>query len=132
MTDSKVKVYSATEIFYKNSTSNYVLKEDHDRIVKDLEACIGTIRGLTGCKVENVKDLPVEDHSREIIGKFKELESANTLLRQQIETIVTHFKDLVRDCKWYADKGTDQERHHFLKVETQGNYLDLALKSLEK
>jgi len=42
------------------------------------------------------------------------------------------FADLVRDCKWYAEgNGTEQERHHFLAVEAQGNYLDLAEAEIE-
>lgn len=34
------------------------------------------------------------------------------------------LETLAKSCEWYADKGTDQERHHFLKVEAMSIYLD--------
>lgn len=52
------------------------------------------------------------------------------VLKAKLNKTIEHFKDLVKDCQWYADKGTEQERHHFLMVETQGNYLDLAINDI--
>jgi hypothetical protein len=50
-----------------------------------------------------------------------------TKLRARNERLTFNFKELVESCEWYADKGTDQERHHFLAVEARGNFYDLAL-----
>ena len=44
----------------------------------------------------------------------------------EIDILRESFKQLADSCEWYADKGTEQERHHFLKVEAKGSYLDSA------
>lgn len=63
---------------------------------------------------------------------YQALEKELAIVKRQLEVCKEHFSDLVRDCKWYADNGLEQERHHFLMVEAQGNYLDLAENELEK
>jgi hypothetical protein len=39
--------------------------------VLELEALVGTLRGLLGCDVRNVKDIGVEQHSREISAAIR-------------------------------------------------------------
>lgn len=45
-----------------------------------------------------------------------------TLLTLKLDKSFECYKKLADSCEWYADKGTEQERHHFLKVEALGNY----------
>lgn len=55
----------------------YDLKAAIEALVKrvgELEALVGTIRGLTGCAAKNVSDISVEAHSREIVGRFDALQ----------------------------------------------------------
>lgn len=49
------------------------------------------------------------------------------VVRELRETL----ESLVEACEFYADKGSDQERHHFLAVEARGNYLDTVTRSFD-
>lgn len=44
--------------------------------------------------------------------------------RTKSAAILRRLEELVHDCEWYADKGTSQELHHFLKIEARANFLE--------
>jgi len=60
-------------------------------------------------------------------ARTKDLE----LVIKALELAKDKLADLAKNCEWYADYGTEQERHHFLKVEAVANFVDVLDKELE-
>jgi hypothetical protein len=54
------------------------------------------------------------------------LQSQLTAANASVARLRAEFLLLVDTCEWYANNGTEQERHHFLAVEARGNFYDLA------
>lgn len=51
--------------------------------------------------------------------------------KSKVDEIVKEFNELIKACEWYANNGTEQERHHFLAVEARGNF-GQAIQEYEK
>ena len=79
-------------------------------------------------------DGPITDKEEELVFKadFDAVVKERDELRAENERLKAEFECLVSNCEWYADKGTDQERHHFLAVEARGNFLEIALRGADE
>lgn len=95
-------------------------------LVRGLEYDLNTER-TARIEAEKSKERIFESHDKittELLSKIKVLEA-------RLEKCKEQYKALANSCAWYADKGTEQERHHFLKVEALGDY-DTDMEELEQ
>ncbi len=68
-----------------------VVAEARQRLAA-LEALVGTVREIAGCQVRNVKDIDVEQHSREIGAKWREAEARLTEVVAALDSLLADIR----------------------------------------
>ncbi len=105
----------------------YYMMPDRLRIGKTTRAIIDMVQQMRPNSEIKVTTPDVE----KLESDLEKQKKINSKLEKQLEVCKANYKQLATSCEWYADKGTEQERHHFLKVEAIGNY-ESDMQELEK
>lgn len=122
---------------YEILRSNY---DDEKKRADELESEVERLKKsnseLRAANAGYVKEyVEIKDTSVELKIKLKKeinkLQSDLAAAKEKFEKLKLHTGDIARACQWFADKGTEQERHHFLMVEVLGNY-QIFLEQLDK
>lgn len=139
-------------LFESDKVSEMILKSDHDAEIAKLKSEVERLKN--GIKLAQKELVPItssrdawEDsddladkaalHLENTIGKavdvpsYDKLQSDLAAAKDKFEKLKQHTEEIAKSCQWYADSGTDQERHHFLMVEVLGNY-QTFLEQLDK
>jgi hypothetical protein len=111
---------------YDNAHSSEQAGKDADNTMEFVALAANHIAELCARLIE------LEDNGLKVYGrKIEVLNKTIAKLEKQLEVCKANYKQLADACEWYTDKGTEQERHHFLKVEALGNY-ETDMQELEK